>query len=284
MDRGYRSLICSIDGLLFLVVQSMLFNPLEVPPMFSKSRWLVACCSLLFFGVSTLVAQDKKVPEAKQILVGHIQAIGGQAKIDGIQVLHTKSKMSIRGLGVGGKLTILYGPGGKFKQTMDIDGIGTESAGSDGKTVWGNSAISGAKLLEGTQAEQLKLRSVPFPIAQYEKFFDSIECTGVEKFDGVDCYVTKSIKGDQKPVFDYFETSTGLHRGTKETLYTDQGEFEATSTFGDYRDVEGIKFPFLNVTTVGPQAVETQTLEIIPNSKFKPDEFDLPKEVQDLKK
>jgi hypothetical protein len=38
------------------------------------------------------------------------------------------------------------------------------------------------------------------------------------------------------------------------------------------------------VTTVGPQAVEMQTLEILTNSKFKPDEFDLPKEVLDLKK
>jgi hypothetical protein len=53
----------------------------------------------------------------------------------------------------------------KFKQTMELEGVGTEDAGSDGTTVWTNSAITGAKLVDGTMAEQLQLRGVPFSIA-----------------------------------------------------------------------------------------------------------------------
>ncbi|MBU6239078.1 MAG: hypothetical protein KGQ51_14740 [Planctomycetes bacterium] len=110
------------------------------------------------------------------------------------------------------------------------------------------------------------------------------DCTGVEKFDGVECYVIKSTKANWKPVFDYFEISTGLQRGSKETLATDQGEFDATSTFKDYRDTNGIKYPFSNVMTIGPQVLETEMLEITANPKLKPDEFDLPEEVQAWKK
>jgi len=258
--------------------------------MLSQKSWFVACCSLLFLGatlflgVTTVVAQEKKVPEAKQILANYLKAIGGEAKLSEIQTLQTKAKMTIRGLGVGGTMTMSYGTGGKFKQAMELEGVGTEEAGSDGTTVWTNSAITGAKLLEGTMAEQLKLRAIPFPIQQYTKFFETMECTGVEKFDGVECYVIKSTKANWKPVFDYFETSTGLLRGSKETLSTDHGDLDTTNTIKDYRDTNGIKYPFSSVMTIGPQVLETKVSEVIANPKLKSDEFDLPEEVKALKK
>lgn len=85
--------------------------------MLSQKNWFVACCSLLllgatlFLGVTTVVAQEKKVPEAKQILANYLKAIGGEAKLSEIQTLQTKAKMTIRGLGVGGTMTMSYGTG-----------------------------------------------------------------------------------------------------------------------------------------------------------------------------
>jgi hypothetical protein len=39
-----------------------------------------------------------------------------------------------------------------------------------------------------------------------------MECTGVEKFDGVECYVIKSTKANWKPVFDLPEEVKALKK------------------------------------------------------------------------
>ena len=250
--------------------------------MLAKYRWFVAFCSCLLLGAPPLVAQDKKLPEAKQILARHVKAIGGQAKIDAIQTQEIKAKMTLLGMGVGGNLRVLYSSDGKFKQTMEIEGVGTESAGFDGTIIWKNSQITGPKLVDGVEAELLKLRAVPVPIALYEKFFETIECSGVEEFDGVDCYVIKSTKANLKPIFDYFEISTGLHRGTKETSPTNQGGSEVTKTYIDYRDAGGIESPYTRAMKMGPRTIELKISEVLNNAQINPKEFDVPAEVKAL--
>lgn len=142
-----------------------------------------------------------------------------------------------------------------------------------------------AKLVEGIEAEQAKLaNSHPVPQLDYAKYFESIECTGVEEFDAVDCFAVKYIKSDRKPTIDYFEKSTGLLRGTRQTMVTNQGNVEMQITLGDYRDVDGIKYPFTSVMSLGPGlAMEFQLTSFKANTKFEPKQFELPADVAALK-
>jgi hypothetical protein len=169
---------------------------------------------------------------------------------------------------------------------MQLEGIGSEKAGSDGTTVWSSSAITGARLLDGAEEEQIRLaNNSPVPQFGYGKYFDTIECTGVEKFDDVDCYVVKFVKGDLKPVLDYYEKATGLLRGSRLTILSPQGEFEIETKYSDYREVEGVKFPFTAASTLGPgQTMELQTKEMKLNPKFESSHFELPDEIKALKK
>lgn len=250
------------------------------------NRFLLLCGTLLCLVTTPASAQQDKLPEGKQVVAQYIQAIGGEEKIARIKSMQSENKLSFVGTGISGTMKMELAEGGKFLQEMQLEGIGSERAGSDGTTIWSSSAITGARLLEGEEADQMKLsNNSPVPQIGYSKHFDTIECTGVEKFDDVDCYVVKFVKGDLKPVLDFYEKTTGLLRGSRQTIVSPQGEFEIETKYSDYREVEGIKFPFSAISTLGPgQSMELQTKEMKLNTEFASGHFALPEEIKSLKK
>lgn len=252
----------------------------------SGMRILLGCWLVIFLGVTPLLAQDSKLPQAKDILSRYFQAVGGEEKLSQLKSCQSDFKVTFRGAGVQGTMKVVLVEGGKFRQVMEMSGIGTESLGSDGKTVWATSAITGARLIEGVEAEQYQLSNGhAIPQVGYAKYFESMECSGAEKFDGVECYVVKYSKQDRKPTIDYFEKATGLLRGSRQTMVTNQGEIEVQTTMTDYRDVDGVKFPFSSVMTMGPGlALELSISSIKTNPKLDANQFDLPAEAAALKK
>ncbi len=88
-----------------------------------------------------------------------------------------------------------------------------------------------------------------------------------------DCYVVKSSKQNWKPVLDYFEISTGLHRGTRKTIAIEQGELQVETTYQDYRDVAGIKMSYVSVQKLGTQALEFRVTSFKVDPKVASDVF-----------
>lgn len=254
--------------------------------MLFKKTFVCLFCSILAFSISSSSAEDAKLPEGKEVLTRFFKAIGGEEKLAQLKSTKIDAKVNLLGAGVKGTSKALMSEGNKFKQVMELEGVGSESAGSDGKTVWAMSAVTGARLVNGREAEQFTLsNSHPFPQVLYPKYFDSIECTGIEKFDDVDCYVVKYIKGDRKPILDYFEKETGLLRGTRQNMMGQQGEIEVKITTTDYREVDGVKYAYSSVMELGPGlALELKVTSLELNPKLDASEFDPPSDVADLRK
>ena len=101
--------------------------------MHSRPLCMGLVCSLLLLATTPILAQDKKLPEAKQILAQHLKMIGGQENIAKIKSLETEGKLTIRGTGLGGTIKVTNEEGGRFLQVTEIAGIGREVVGSDGK-------------------------------------------------------------------------------------------------------------------------------------------------------
>jgi len=253
--------------------------------MVLTNKFAMWCFSMIALAAAPVLAQEAKLPQGKEVLTRYFQVLGGEAKLAQVKSSEFLGKVTFRGAGIQGNMKVAIAEGGKFRQVMELEGVGTESSGSDGTTVWATSAVTGARLVEGIEAEQAKLANGhPVPQIGYGKYFESIECTGVEKFDGVDCYVVKYVKADRKPMIDYFEKSTGLLRGTRQTMVTNQGNVEVQMTMSNYRDVEGIKYPFTSVMSLGPGLVmEVQLTSFSANAKLEPNQFELPADVAALK-
>jgi hypothetical protein len=60
---------------------------------------------------------------------------------------------------------------------------------------------------------------------------------------------------------------------------------EVETTYGEYKEVEGVKFAFSSSMQVGPgQSMELKTKELKLNPKFEAERFELPDEIKSLKK
>jgi zinc protease len=254
--------------------------------MYSKVKCFALFCSLLLLFSNPILAQENKLPEGKQVLADYIKAIGGEEKVAQLKSMQQDFQIDLPAIGISGSGTQLMGGSGKFRQEMELAGIGNQTSGSDGTTAWEMSAITGARIVEDDEAETYHLmNSGPVPQFTYGKYFDKIECTGIEKFDGVECYLVKYTKGDKKPMFDYFDKSTGLLRGGRQTMTSPQGEIEVESTLSEYKEVDGVKFAFNTSMQLGPgQTMEMKTKELKLNPKFEANRFELPDEVKLLKK
>ncbi|MFO0455632.1 MAG: hypothetical protein ACK5Z0_06445 [Planctomycetota bacterium] len=254
--------------------------------MIAKVKSFALFCALLLLTATPMLAQENKLPEGKQVLADYFKAIGGEEKVAQLKSMQQDFQIDMPAVGISGSGTQLMGGSGKFRQEMELAGFGNQTSGSDGTTAWEMSAITGARLLEDEEAETNQLaNSSPVPQFNYGKFFEKIECTGIEKFDGVECYLVKYSKGDKKPMFDYFDKATGLLRGTRQTITSPQGEMEFETTYSNYKEVDGVKFAFNSVIQVGPgQTMEMKTKELKLNPKFDANRFELPDEVKLLKK
>ena len=81
---------------------------------------------------------------------------------------------------------------------------------------------------------------------------ETISLKGIEKVDGKNAYVIAI--SDKKNAF--FDTESGL-KLKEETTQEMQGQsFVQAVMFSDYKEVNGVKFPFMMSQSMGPQNIE----------------------------
>lgn len=92
------------------------------------------------------------------------------------------------------------------------------------------------------------------------------ELLGIENQNGTDMYVLKSNDGETER-FDYFNTTTFMKIKTFSISKDEEGNpQESVVTYSDYRDVNGILFPYKLVYAFGEIAFNGEVKEILINS------------------
>lgn len=228
---------------------------------------------------------SQDLPSGKEIIAKHIQATGGLEHWNAVKTLRTKAKLSIPEVGVEGQVTLVQTAEGKARAIAEIEQIGTQEQGTDGQTFWEMSNITGSEILSGERETQARMQFVINGQLHYEKWFQEIRCTGIEKFDGEDCYVLVLERENAQPATEYYSVAKGFQRGSKQHTVTQMGDLEIETTYDDYREVKGVKFPYSAVAKLPngmSQKVEIESVEL--NPEVDAQLFELPAEVQALKK
>ena len=100
--------------------------------------------------------------------------------------------------------------------------------------------------------------------------YDQILLQGIVSIDGIDAYEIKW--SDSKTVF--YSTEDFLKLQTIETIEI-QGQIQSSTTsFSDYKTVEGIRFPHIVRQDMGPQKIDFQVKSIILNEPMPDSLFD----------
>ena len=240
--------------------------------------------------ITTVQAQETAVadkqtdaPDYKVVIGDFLEATGGEMAHGEIKAMVTKGTISLPEAGIEGEMTITQ-MDNKGLMVMSMAGIGEQRTGFDGETAWQISEMTGPEILEGEQRDQMVSQMNVSPFLNIDEIYENVECTGMEDFNGEDCYVVKVSNDDQEPIYHYFSVESKLHTGTKMVAVSQMGSFEIVTRLSDYREVGGVKMPFLTTAEL-PQGMtmetKMETMEVNPD--LDDSVFALPDEIEEIK-
>ncbi|MCT2561180.1 M16 family metallopeptidase [Chryseobacterium herbae] len=167
----------------------------------------------------------------------YINAIGGLAAVQKITSISTDATTKVQGMEMNMKL--VQAKGGKMLMDMKMMGNTVQKIVFDGKD--GYMEGQGKKIALNDKQKAEMADPELFPELAFAKSAD-YKVTGIEKYNNEDSYVVKGPKDTY-----YYSVKTGLKTG--ETKSSEGGSIP--TSFADYKDVSGVKFPFTIIQNMG---------------------------------
>lgn len=175
---------------------------------------------------------------AEQVVAGYINAIGGKEAIENIKDYTQIASMSMMGQDVEVK-QVIKTPHMSLTE-MVMSGMTIQRLAFDGKML----RISG---MQGNQdvddpavIASMKEQAEVCPEANFLNNGYTLTVEGIDNLNGKDAYVLKVEKNGAKQTI-YFDKESGL----KVRTLAEQEGVAVSADYSDYREVNGIKFPFM---------------------------------------
>jgi zinc protease len=209
---------------------------------------------------------------AEQVIADYVKAIGGKANIEKLKDITVTSSATVQGM----PLTIIQQQKGneKFAVQVLMNNNPLQRVvinGSKGKMEAPMQGVN--KDMTADELTGQKLEANLFPVLQYEKLGIKTKLGGLEKVDGKNAYSVEIMLPNGQKSTHYFAKDTGLKLKEVNNLQSAQGVITQTKTFSDYKEVNGVKFPYSIETIVGPQVIKAEVQKVEVNKNLSDDTF-----------
>lgn len=197
------------------------------------------------------------------ILDNYIKAAGGRSAMEKVKTLKTVGSAEMQGMKLG--LETINTSKGQSLTLITMGGMPLQKEVFDGSK--GYSMSQGQRTeYDAEQTAAAKIESVPFKElnAKNAKFLR------MEKVDGKDAYVV-SFGTDETEVF--YDKASGLLLQQQTTMEMMGQTITSTTSFEDYKEIDGVKLPHVYKQSVGPQEIIFKVEEIIINKDVSDDDF-----------
>lgn len=245
-------------------------------------KTLIGACVMLLSALGSLSVQAQDFPPAKKVMDRYVEATGGMAKYQAIKNAKAVGEMSVPTANVSGKVEMVFVVPDKFYFKVDLGGLGQQERGSNGKVVWENSTVQGARIIEGDEADQMLQEISMTSILNPEKYYKEMKTIGIEPVRGEDCYVLALTRKNGDVDKEYYSVKTGLKLKTVKPVNSPLGKIEVESYESDYeKSKNGLLTSRTAEQKVGPNSVFMKMSSV----EFNVDvdtQFDLPTEVEAL--
>ena len=213
---------------------------------------------------------SKPIPSgvtAATVIEGYIKAIGGLKAVNAVTSVMTSANVTIEGMPFKPTAVMKTMSPNMSSMEMSIAGMGTvmkqKFNGSEGyaEQQGMKSPMSETELSEKAEEKGL------FP----ETYLDAstINLVSLIAIEGVDVYKIK-VKEDS---FRYYDATTGLLVRTEKTEEAQGQKVTSVQDLSDYREVNGVLFPFGQKITAGPQVIGLSASDITINEGVSTDDF-----------
>ncbi len=202
------------------------------------------------------------------IISKYLEAIGGRDKLGKVNDVTTKMGMSMQGMNieiiskqkVPNMMSVETMMGGNVMSKQLCNGVKALI-----KSPMGNQEITGPDLQDMLVQATLNLE------LNLEKLGITTELKGTEDVDGHPAWKVQVNLPSGKNMIDFYDQKTGL----KIKSVAQQGQMSVTTLYSDYRDVEGILFPFKIKQSAGPQSFDIVVSTIEVNKGMEDSVFEL---------
>tara|TARA_R110002020_G_scaffold63170_2_gene168748 strand:- start:118660 stop:120729 length:2070 start_codon:yes stop_codon:yes gene_type:complete len=190
---------------------------------------------------------------AQTVLQKYIDAVGGRAKLEALESFALVAAAEMQGV----KLDLEMKKTSKGQFMQDVKMMGTSMSKQVLNGDKGYIIMQGQRQeMEGDVLAAVKAESSPFPELDY--LTGDVKLEGIETVEGKKAYKLKV--SDKKS--SYYDMETGL-KVQDDVEMEVQGQKMSTSfSYGDYKEVSGILFPYLLIQHVGPQKIEFVISEV----------------------
>lgn len=201
-------------------------------------------CQAVF--VLAVMAPCVLAQTADEIIAKNVQARGGAEKLKSVQSIKSTATLSM-GPGMEAPGVLIQKRPALARLEFTIQGL-TAVQAYDGKNAWQIMPFMGKKDPELMSADEAKeteeMADVDGPLVDYKSKGHQVELLGKEKIEGTDAYKLKLTmkNGDVQTIYIDADSFLEIKEETKRTVRGSEQEVE--SAIGDYKEVNGILFPF----------------------------------------
>jgi hypothetical protein len=192
--------------------------------------------------------EDSKVaevlPTVDQIIEKYVEAMGGKAALEKITSRVTKGTFDLPAFGASGTWEAYAKAPNKSISITDVPNFGLIRNGFDGTIAWEDNPQTGLNEKSGALLVRAKLDSDFYREFKLKELYPKIVVKKKDKVGEKDAYVVEATPDGASAETWYFDAATGLLLRADAEREGPNGPTVAQLYFEDYKDVDGIKFPY----------------------------------------
>ena len=204
---------------------------------------------------------------AETVLESYITAIGGLEAVNAVNSVMTAADVTIEGMPFKPTAVMKTMVPNMSSMEMSIEGMGTVMKQKfDGSEGYVEQQGMQQPMSEDELAEKAEEKGL-FP----ETYLDvnTLTLVSLTAIDGVDVYKVK-VKEDS---YRYYDAATGLLVRTEKSEEAQGQKMTSVQDLSDYREVNGVLFPYSQKITTGPQIIGLAASEIVVNDGVSAEDF-----------
>jgi zinc protease len=221
------------------------------------------------------------LPTGEEVMTQRIEALGGEGALARHHNSLMKGTMSVSGVDMA---ATIYSAAPNLLYTLfESEMIGKMESGCNGEVAWDMSTMQGASVKEGKELEKAIFQAAFSPELRWRERYSNVDVQAEEEIDGTACYkiVLTPTVGDTTTA--YVDAETWLIVKTETVSNSDMGSISIVTSPSDYREVDGVKVPFMiSILLMGAQEMTTAMESVEFNVEIPEGTFDLPAEIQEL--
>jgi outer membrane lipoprotein-sorting protein len=230
--------------------------------------------------VAGLAGAAVQAQTADEIINKNLEARGGKDKIKAVQTARMTGKL-VMGGGMEAPITMELARPHKMRMEFTLQGM-TGVQAYDGKSGWSVMPFMGKTEPEKMSDDDIKqaedMADMDGLLVDYKEKGHQVEYVGKEDVEGTPAYKLKVTKKNGDVVNVYIDSESYMEIKDAGKVKVRGQEIEGQTTFGDFKKVEGIVYPFSieQKSSAGPGGMTISISKIEVNPKVDDSRFAMP--------